>query len=135
MGKSEPKYKRQSHLTAVAKSSGAKGVGVNVLLYCCMMSEFDRPEVTVTKDQICDVVNAGRRAVAEGLKFLREEGTIKPKRGLLGGKHVPVTYELCVKGGLSAYHEKQAELDREKEFRALSRKFGPVAALEMMKKY
>lgn len=134
MKKDKPTYPRQTYLSAVIKASSAKGNAMNTLLYCCMMSDFEKPRVAVTKDAICDTINAGRRAIAEALSFLREEGTLRPIKGMYGGKHVAVTYELVICTGKTPAEQNHVtpEDEREARYRSLARKFGAIKALDMM---
>jgi len=133
-------YKRQRHLNAVLSASKVRGNAIAVLLYCCHHSSFDEPEITITKDQLCDNLRAGRRAIAEALADLRREGSLKAKRGLAGGRSVPVTYRLCIVGAgdrtaTTAPAPKSRDQERETAFRAYSRKFGAVVALDMMEEW
>lgn len=135
-------YSHARHTRMVLEASNASGTAIAVLLAACsvMFADFYKPETTFTKDDLCELLNSGRRAVAVALKELREEGTLVPVRHFAGGKGNAVTYRLCVPGqgskaGASAVGKGRGltpDEVRERKFRSLSRKFGAIQALEMM---
>ncbi len=87
-------YSHASHTTKVLKSSKAR-CGQRMVLQCmCARADFKKPEVVITKNQISDYTGLERKAVQRAIKFLREEGTIRPIAGERGGKGVAVRYQL-----------------------------------------
>lgn len=91
-------YSHASHTLKVLKASGAKYCANRVLLVMCMRSEFDKPEVTITKREIAALTKLERKAVQKGLRMLKEEGSIVPIANLEGGSGNAVTYRLDVVG-------------------------------------
>lgn len=92
------KYNHARHTGQVVKASKARNGGKTVLFYMCSRAEFDRPEVTITKEQIQNVTGQDRKTVQRALAFLRDEGSIVPIDGFAGGKGRAVTYKLVVIG-------------------------------------
>ena len=136
-------YVHASHVKQVVSASSKSGTAIAVLLAAVspFYVDFKKPETTFTKDDMCELLNAGRRAIAIALKELRDEGSLVPIKHFGGGKGHAVTYRLCIAGqGVNKIgkHGEGAEgmtpeEARERRFRSLARKFGAVPALEMMK--
>lgn len=91
-------YSHGSHVHFVMKSSKARCGARSVLGVLCLRSEFDRPEVKITKDQLAEFTGLERKAVQKALRDLREEGVIVPIRNFEGGRGNAVTYRLEVVG-------------------------------------
>lgn len=137
----ERKYSHAGHVDRVCKASAAKGRARAVLLEACRRAEHDKPEVTFTKDQICDTLNTSRRTVQRALQELRDEGALIPIKNHAGGHAVATTYRLVIIGQGAApvtfgsqnrSREDILQDPREKRFRALARKYGALRATEMM---
>lgn len=87
-------YKRQKHLNAVIACSGVHHAARHVLEVLCRISEFDRPEVTITKPQIQDETGLCPNTVRAALRALKARGLAQPIRNRKGGRGIAVTYRL-----------------------------------------
>ncbi|QIE44467.1 hypothetical protein G5B38_02390 [Pseudohalocynthiibacter aestuariivivens] len=130
-------FRRQSFINAVQAASAAKDGARNLLLLACIKCEFDRPEVTVTKDQACDFLNTSRSTVQRALRELKAEGSLVPIRNAVGGHGLATTYSIRIVGQGDTAASVVAEgrgtaLDDEREryFRAMARKHGAIKAAE-----
>lgn len=93
-----PKYKSGQYLPRV-KQAACVRLGVYIVLsIMCDRSEFDRPEVTITKREICEKTTLCAKTVKNALKHLRKIGAIVPIQGFQGGSGVATTYRLCIVG-------------------------------------
>ncbi|WP_420011339.1 hypothetical protein [Tateyamaria sp.] len=65
-----------------------------------LQAEFDRPEVTITKPQICKETGVHPKTVQKALKFLKKEGFIKVIYNGYGGRSNALsTYRFLVPKG------------------------------------
>lgn len=92
------RYKSGGHLPRVKSAAKVRMGEWQVLSALCDRSEYDRPEVTITKNQIHEITGLERKAIQRGLAGLREKGVIVPTQGFAGGKGVAVTYSLVIVG-------------------------------------
>ena len=92
------RYKSGYHLPRVKKAAKVRMGEWQVLSALCDRSEYDRPEVTITKNQIHEITGLERKAIQRGLAGLRAKGVIEPILGFAGGKGVAVTYRLVIVG-------------------------------------
>lgn len=104
------RYTHQGHTNRVLAASKSRNGQRMVLLEMCRNAEFDRPEVTITKPQICNFTDLDRKTVQRAIRFLIEEGSIRAIRNPQGGRGVAVTYELVIVGG--SQPDPQSESDR-----------------------
>ncbi|NVK16717.1 MAG: hypothetical protein HWE35_21300 [Rhodobacteraceae bacterium] len=100
-------------------------------------ADFDRPQVTITKEQLMAKCGCGLTITKQSLAALREEGSIKPMKNWQGGRNIPTTWRLCVSGCETTPADDQvqameAKREREAAWRFLSGKFGPLKAMELM---
>lgn len=100
-------------------------------------ADFDRPQVTITKEQLMALCGCGLTITKHALAELRAEGSIKPFKGWEGGRSKPTTWRLCVPGTNTTPADEQIEAmeakrEREAAWRFLKDKFGPLKALEIM---
>lgn len=91
-------YSHSSHTLKVMKGSKARCGGRSVLSVMCMRSEFNRPEVTISKSELIKLTGLERKAVQKALVFLRAEKSIVPIAHFEGGSGKAVTYRLDVIG-------------------------------------
>ena len=96
--KAAGEYSHGSHTLKVMKGSKARCGGRSVLSVMCMRSEFKKPEVTITKQQLANLTGLERKAVQRALVFLRDEGSIIPIAHFEGGSGHAVTYRLVALG-------------------------------------
>ena len=77
-------YVHASHVKQVVSASSKSGTAIAVLLAAVspFYVDFKKPETTFTKDDMCELLNAGRRAIAIALKELREEARERRFRSL-----------------------------------------------------
>lgn len=87
-------YSHQRHTNRVIKSSKGRIAARMVLQCMCRRSEFDRPEVTITKNQISADTGLERKAIQRALRTLKAEGTIDAIANAEGGRGNATTYEL-----------------------------------------
>ena len=100
-------------------------------------ADFDRPRVTITKEQIMSLCRCSLSSVKRAFIELRAEGAIKPMKGWEGGRAKPTTWRLCVPGSDASPSDDQLECmeakrDREAAWNFLKGKYGPLKALELM---
>ncbi|KXF89960.1 hypothetical protein [Phaeobacter inhibens] len=100
-------------------------------------ADFDKPRVTITKEQLMGLCRCSLWSVKRALIELREEGSVKPYKGWEGGRGKPTTWWLSVPGGASTPVDDQiermeAKRDREAAWNFLKGKYGPLKALELM---
>jgi hypothetical protein len=100
-------------------------------------ADFHRPVVTITKEQIMADAGCCYDTVRTSVRFLRNEGSIKPMKNWQGGRKVPTTWLLTVPGKEKSPSDDQMEImetnrDREATWRFLSGKYGPLRAVEIM---
>jgi hypothetical protein len=69
---------------------------MNVLQALCRRASFDEPFSKLTKLDLQEMVNADRKSIQRGLKFLHAEGSIKVVAGAKGGRGTCPTYELVI---------------------------------------
>jgi hypothetical protein len=67
-----------------------------VLLEACRRADFKKPETTVTKNQLGEVLGYDRKTIQHALKVLKDEGSLLPVRNVEGGRGKAVTYRLQV---------------------------------------
>ena len=103
-----PLYRRQTHLNSVLRASAARYTGWAILEALCRLSEFERPEVTITKDQLEREARRTLKCIKRGLQELRDEGTIVPVKNFAGGRGNAVTYRLCIAKGARAAEDARA---------------------------
>lgn len=100
-------------------------------------ADFDRPVVTITKEQLMGLCGCSLKTVKAALVELRAEGSIKPMKGWEGGRAKPTTWRLCVPGTETSPSDEQVECmeakrDRNAAWNFLKGKYGPLKALEIM---
>lgn len=100
-------------------------------------AEFDRPFVTITKQQIMADLDMSLATVKRAWVELRAEGSIKPARNWSGGAKVATTWMLTVSGSNKTPAEAQIEFmkvkrDRDAAFKYLAHKFGALKAIEIL---
>ncbi|PRZ47994.1 hypothetical protein [Tritonibacter scottomollicae] len=100
-------------------------------------ADFDKPVVTITKEQLMAKCGCGLTITKNALAELRAEGSIKPIKGWEGGRAKPTTWRLCVPGSNTTPADEQVQAleearARDAAWRYLSGKFGPVKALEIL---
>ena len=100
-------------------------------------ADFDKPVVTITKEQLMAKCGCCLRSVKRALIELRDEGSIKPIKGWEGGRAKPTTWRLCVPGSNTTpadeqIHALEEARSRDAAWRYLKGKFGPVKALEIL---
>lgn len=90
---------KSGHFLPKVKAAAKVRIGAwQVLTALCDRSEYDRPEVTITKKQIARITGLERKAIQRGLSALRERGVIAAIEGAEGGRGVAVTYRLNIVG-------------------------------------
>lgn len=99
-------------------------------------AEFDKPECTITKEQIMAEARCCLKVVKRALKQLRDEGSLKAIY-IRGGRGIPTKYRLGVAGSAQTpsymqIEEMRGKRDRDAAWRFLRDKFGPLKALEIM---
>jgi hypothetical protein len=90
------RYKSGHHLPRVKRAAKVRMGAWQVLSALGDRSEFDRPEVTITKMQIHKATGLERKAIQRGLAELRAKGVITAIDGAEGGRGVAVTYRLNI---------------------------------------
>ncbi len=100
-------------------------------------ADFDRPCVTITKEQLMALCRCSLHTVKMALKELREEGSVKPIKGWQGGRAKPTTWWLCIPGITTTPVDEQIQeieekRQREAAWQFLKGKYGPLKALELM---
>lgn len=115
----------------------AKGCTLLTLEKMWLRADFHRPVVTLTKQDLVGDTRATLPTIKKALKFLREEGSVKPIKNWKGGKKVPTTWILKVPVSSESpadmnLEEIEAKRSREAAWRFLSGKYGPRKALEIM---
>ena len=93
-------YKPRTYMNAVLRASRSTHSARAVLLVMCWQSEFNRPEVTITKPQIAQETGLSDWSIRMAIRRLKSEGSIEVVRNRLGGRGNAPTYRLNVsKGG------------------------------------
>ncbi|WP_424829961.1 hypothetical protein [Ruegeria sp.] len=94
-------YRSRTYLNRVLAASEVIQSTKNVLLVLCWQAEFDRPEVSITKDQIMRRAGVSKSTVRRALRCLESVGSIEVIYNGLGGRSRCPTYRLLVakKGG------------------------------------
>lgn len=87
-------YSRQRHINAVLRCYRGKVRSRAILETMCRLSEFDRPEVIITKPQLVEETGRCWNTVKSALAELREAGSILPVKNQLGGRGNAVTWRL-----------------------------------------
>ena len=95
-------YQRQRFLNRVLASSDSRYSTRLVLSALCWSSDFKRPVVTITKNQMVASEGISRRTAQRALKALKAEGTIKTIWNEKGGRGRATSYELMIKSGFVA---------------------------------
>lgn len=98
MPRAKAGYTHAGHIHAVLQQSGVRLSKRLVLAELCRCAEFDRPEVTITKEQLCSMTGLCVRSVRMALQELRQRGIIVPVRHFEGGRGRAVTYRLVAIG-------------------------------------
>ena len=135
---SGPTYSHASHVDAVVKASNAQNGAREVLLEACRRANHLKPEVTFTKDQICDTCKMERPKCQKALRFLKAEGSLVPILNAEGGRNVPTTYAIRIAGQGEKIAEKgqsrgkTPDEERKAYWNAMRRKHGPIKALDMV---
>ena len=93
---SDGKYSHARHVDRVLKASKSRCAARAVLLEACRRAEFGKPETTVTKNQLQEVLGYNRKTIQHALKVLKDEGSLLPVRNVEGGRGKAVTYRLQV---------------------------------------
>lgn len=127
---------RKTRRAAMAATKAHDGAS-RVLQVMWNEADFDKPRVTITKEQIMALAPCSLSTVKRALKELRAEGSIKPVKNWQGGRNIPTTWRLCIPGATTTPAEAQIEAmeaarNREAAWRFLKGKYGPVKALELM---
>ncbi len=89
-------YRRESFTNAVLKAAPGNQVVVAVLMYMCKLSDFDRPEVTLTKSQIAQVTKLSHKSVQRAIKTLVSGGTLEIIDNARGGRGNAPRYRLLI---------------------------------------
>lgn len=152
MTKSTPKWKRKGYQTQAEYSAACRAnkktekaallatktenTAYAILRLIWDEAEFDKPECTITKEQIMAKAKCSLDTVKDALKELRDEGSLKPIY-IKGGRGIPAKYRLSVAGQAhtpsdEAIDAMQDKRDRDAAWRFLKNKYGPLKALEMM---
>ncbi|PJE25774.1 hypothetical protein CVM39_18895 [Pseudooceanicola antarcticus] len=118
-------------------ATSAKGTRLLILEKMWSRAEFDRPSVTVTREQLMADTGCSLDSVKRAFRALRDEGCIRPARNWKGGRGVPTTWLLRVPGAADTpadheAHRVQEARQRDAAWRFLSAKYGPLKAMEMM---
>lgn len=127
---------KKTETAAMAATKATNGAS-RVLQVMWAAAEFDRPSVTITKQQIMAKAPCSLSSVKRALKFLRDEGSIKPLKNWQGGSGVPTTWRLCVPGCKTTPADEQVEAmqaarNRDAAWNFLRAKYGPMKALEIL---
>jgi len=93
---SDGKYSHARHVDLVLKASKSRGAARTVLLEACRRADFGKPETTVTKNQLEEMLGYHRKTIKRALRFLKDEGSLWPVRNVEGGRGKAVTYRLQV---------------------------------------
>jgi hypothetical protein len=93
---SDGKYSHARHVDRVLKASKSRGAARTVLLEACRRADFKKPETTVTKNQLQEMLGYHRKTIQRALRFLKDEGSLLPVRNVEGGRGNAVTYRLQV---------------------------------------
>jgi hypothetical protein len=93
---SDGKYSHARHVDRVLKASKSRCAARTVLLEACRRADFGKPETTVTKNQLEEVLGYSRKTIQHALKVLKDEGSLLPVRNVEGGRGKAVTYRLQV---------------------------------------
>lgn len=93
---SDGKYSHARHVDRVVKASKSRCAARTVLLEACRRADFKKPETTVTKNQLEEMLGYDRKTIQRALKFLKDEGSLLPVRNVEGGRGKAVTYRLQV---------------------------------------
>ena len=94
---SDDKYRPRKHLNAVMAASSGTHSMKYVLEYMCWCSEWDRPEVTITKQQLVDHFGIHVKTVQKALSSLKNEGSIEVIHNGLGGRGNAPRYRLLIR--------------------------------------
>lgn len=110
---------------------------VRVLQVMWRAADFDKPRVTITKQQIMAKAPCSLSTVKRALKALRDEGSVIPLKNWEGGSGIATTWRLCIAGHASTPADEHIELmeakrKRDAAWRFLKDKYGPAKALEIM---
>lgn len=127
---------RMTRKAALAATS-VKGLQLLLLEKMWNRAEFDRPSVTVTREQLMADTGCSLDSVKRAFRNLRAEGSIRPARNWKGGRGVPTTWLLRVAGveqtpadvGAKAAQDAR---QRDAAWRFLAAKYGPLKARELM---
>ncbi|MCE8508337.1 hypothetical protein KBY28_07720 [Ruegeria pomeroyi] len=127
---------RKTRRAAMAATK-ARNTTARILEKMWDQADFDKPRVTITKEQLMGLCSCSFWSVRSALKELRDEGAIKPVHGWEGGRGKATTWRLLVPGSSETPSELQVQLmeharDRDAAWRFLSGKYGPMKALELM---
>ena len=127
---------RKTRRAALAATK-AKYLEARILEKMWDQADFDKPIVTITKEQLMALCGCSLWTVKRALSELRKEGSVKPMKGWEGGRAKPTTWRLCVPGAESSPSDEntqqmEAKRDREAAWRFLSGKYGPAKALEIL---
>lgn len=152
MTKSTPKWKRKGYQTQAEYSAACRAnkktekaallatktenTAYAILRIIWDEAEFDKPECTITKEQIMASARCGLTVVKQALKELRDEGSLK-EIYIKGGRGIPSKYRLSVAGQArtpsdEAIEAMQGKRDRDAAWRFLRDKYGPLKAMELM---
>ena len=93
---SDGKYSHARHVDRVVKASKSRCAARTVLLEACRRADFKKPETTVTKNQLEEMLGYSRKTIQRALQFLKDEGSLWPVRNVEGGRGKAVTYRLQV---------------------------------------
>ena len=106
---SEETYRYRKYCNAVMAASSSKHSTKHVLRIMCWQSEFDRPDVTITKPQLASLAGIHTETVRVALRYLEAEGSIKVIYNGLGGRGNAPTYRLLAARKGADYLDKGAD--------------------------
>ena len=106
---SDGKYSHARHVDRVVKASKSRCAARTVLLEACRRADFKKPETTVTKNQLEEMLGYSRKTIQRALQFLKDEGSLWPVRNVQGGRGNAVTYRLQVIEAVAGVPDEAAE--------------------------
>lgn len=131
------RYKNGQYLPKVKQAAGVRLGTYIVLSIMCDRSEYDRPEVTISKREISEKTTLCPKTVKSALQYLRKIGAIVPIKGFAGGSGVATTYRLCIvgEGERSIDQLPKGRVCPPKMFSDWHRKLGIAEAMSRKKRY
>ena len=89
-------YQSRRHLNRVLAASSSTHSARAVLMVMCWRSDFERPEVSITKPQIAEATGLHLESIRLAFRFLADEGSIEVIRNALGGRGNAPRYRLQI---------------------------------------